>query len=803
MTRHCTVTTDVGVPPLPPPGYGPPSQVSDPVAAIAQPAWTRWRCESSPAALRPNGQHPAADTPPPHVVELRQAANGADLLAAVRSQARLDGHRGVVSIHRATLDNDGRAEVQLGWAGPTLASQLAERSKVDPRLPDADVVRIGVDIASTLADAHALRPPLIHGALDATTVRLDRWGRARLDGFGAGGSQTSRTTTWGDVDALLKLLRQLLDGRSPEERAHGRPASVMVEAALDATRATPHLVDARRVARALATIADVHPRPSTSYPQVSGLLGKAPIGAGSTHTGSDPNATASGSHPGTARPGDADDPTTCLTEANVEHESLRFEANLPDALVALRYLGRGGHGQVTLARDPLLARPVVVKQYRSAGSTGPSVVGTTTTPADATEAATRELTALRLLDGHPASVECYGFDPGEPPNRPPTVVLSCCDGGQLDPAQSWSAEALAQLGAQVADALGVLHARGLVHADVKPHNLLVDRWGAVRLADFSVTSPAGADALGECSPRHAPPEQLRSEPLHPGVDLAGLAATLYHLGEGRPPFEQGDGTPALVARRLAGEVALRPSSLESLPELADWVMAHLEPDRAKRPPGGAAVAAATLRRVGASGCDAEGSVLVDDVAGGNFGPPLRRPNKDGNRKPGSLLGSRPTALVALTAVALVGLLVANAVFSSAPRDGDDQRIQTLQVAQRLPAADPLGAAEAPGLELRLGASGDAVLVRTDTSNSTSWVVRRDDFHAKVGLASNDPSASGLVGPDGRVASEKATGAGPEIFSRDHRALQLPVADAEPGAISCVRMVTVADPPVVSSSLCWG
>ncbi|HBX08640.1 MAG TPA: hypothetical protein DEG13_02450, partial [Candidatus Microthrix parvicella] len=138
-------------------------------------------------------------------MELRCSPDGPGLVAAARAQARLDGHPGVVSIHSAHLDSDGRGSVQLGWAGSTLTGLIARRGASCGGLAGVDVAQIGGEVAAVLADAHGMRPPLVHGAIDHTVIRLDRWGRTRLDAFGAGCHMHLTASPPNDVNALLGL----------------------------------------------------------------------------------------------------------------------------------------------------------------------------------------------------------------------------------------------------------------------------------------------------------------------------------------------------------------------------------------------------------------------------------------------------------------------------------------------------------------------------------------------------------------------------------------------------------------------
>lgn len=154
--------------------------------------------------------------------------------------------------------------------------------------------------------------------------------------------------------------------------------------------------------------------------------------------------------------------------------------------------------------------------------------------------------------------------------------------GPLSPART-----LALLG-QVAEALDMLHDRGLVHLDVKPANVLVTTRESssehVYLADFGLTRRGATghrtrsgDFLG--SPTYAAPEHLRGEPVDGRTDEYALACVLYACLTGRPPF-QGQ-VPEVIAGHLTRDVPPL-TSLVLLPAAIDTV---IRKGMAKEPAG--------------------------------------------------------------------------------------------------------------------------------------------------------------------------------------------------------------------------
>jgi serine/threonine protein kinase len=142
--------------------------------------------------------------------------------------------------------------------------------------------------------------------------------------------------------------------------------------------------------------------------------------------------------------------------------------------------------------------------------------------------------------------------------------------------------AVAQIGAQIAEALRYAHERfQIVHRDVTPSNVIVDRAGHARLLDFGIAAPLEHTGKGELfgSPGYMAPEQLRGEPLAPQSDVFSLGSVLYEAISGRPacppkrvlgvlelgplppaPLEVESSLRDLIARMLAADPSARPAS---------------------------------------------------------------------------------------------------------------------------------------------------------------------------------------------------------------------------------------------------
>ncbi|MFE6862679.1 serine/threonine-protein kinase [Nocardia sp. NPDC057668] len=233
----------------------------------------------------------------------------------------------------------------------------------------------------------------------------------------------------------------------------------------------------------------------------------------------------------------------------------------PDYLVAGRYrlqskLGGGGMGAVWLATDRLLHRDVAIKQVL------------TTSGLDEDEA--REVrqrimhegrVAAKLSHEHAIAVYDVVLEAGEPwlimeylPSRSVAKALSLAD--TLSPIE------VAQIGAQVADALAAAHAAGIVHRDIKPGNILVadrgDEVGMVKLSDFGISSGAGdAEDVGDVitgTPAYLPPEVARGIQPSAASDVFSLGATLYTAIEGQPPYGFDDDSGVIVERAAMAQI---------------------------------------------------------------------------------------------------------------------------------------------------------------------------------------------------------------------------------------------------------
>jgi serine/threonine-protein kinase len=262
----------------------------------------------------------------------------------------------------------------------------------------------------------------------------------------------------------------------------------------------------------------------------------------------------------------------------------------PYAVTAV--LGLGGMGIVLAAYDAVLDRPVAVKVL------SPHMAGA----AAARDRFAREGRAAAAVV-HPNVVPVHGVDSWK---GLPYLVMAHVAGRSLQERISaegpLGVEEVLRVGAEAAAGLAAAHARGLVHRDVKPANILLEAGtGRVLLTDFGLARAADGAGLTQSgvipgTPAYMAPEQARGEPADQRSDLFSLGGTLYAACSGRPPF--GCDAPLAVLRRVCEG---RPAPLRSLaPDVPGWLADVIERLLASRPEGRFGSAAEVARLL--AGC---------------------------------------------------------------------------------------------------------------------------------------------------------------------------------------------------------
>ena len=318
----------------------------------------------------------------------------------------------------------------------------------------------------------------------------------------------------------------------------------------------------------------------------------------------------------------------------------------------LRPLGEGAMGAVYLARDAQLDRLVALKLPHVAVADDPQL----------RERFLREVRAAATLH-HPHL--CPVYDAGEEPDADgvPRLYLTMAhiDGRTLRDALADSRSPFrtpagaARLIRQLADAMAHAHARGVIHRDLKPGNVMLDAEGRPSITDFGLAR-RGAGADGEVrltrtdavlgTPAYMSPEQIRGREVGPLTDLYALGVTLYELLTGRLPF---DGSVAEVFGKVLHEDPRPPG------ELRPGVDPGLDAIWAKmtaRDPADRFGSTAEARDALTAYLEGETAVTAGDTSVEPALPPS--PSSEPPAAPGRAAWALPAGWAALAAAALLG-----------------------------------------------------------------------------------------------------------------------------------------------------
>jgi hypothetical protein len=283
-------------------------------------------------------------------------------------------------------------------------------------------------------------------------------------------------------------------------------------------------------------------------------------------------------HPDGIEAGAPARPVECRKNHNQAARGTSVDLKTLGRYKILGELGRGAMGAVYRALDPVIDREVAIKTLL------PNL------PAEIMQEVRgrflREARSAGRLS-HPNIVTIY--DVGEQDGMA-YIAMELLKGHSLlqilQHPQRLAFSTIANLIAQVADALELAQQQGIVHRDVKPANIMVDNRGRAKLTDFGVayvpasTMTQEGTALG--SPRYMSPEQVMGRPIDSRSDLFSLGVVLYELLTKRTPFEhEGDTTIFALMNRIASTAhpSLR-SQDARIPEAFEHIVDHA---LAKRP----------------------------------------------------------------------------------------------------------------------------------------------------------------------------------------------------------------------------
>ncbi|BBC35996.1 hypothetical protein SGFS_072900 [Streptomyces graminofaciens] len=238
-----------------------------------------------------------------------------------------------------------------------------------------------------------------------------------------------------------------------------------------------------------------------------------------------------------------------MSEADRAGES-RQDKN--ERLLAGRYrlggvLGRGGMGTVWRAKDETLGRTVAVKELRFPSSIDED---------EKRRLITRTLREAKAIARIRNNAAVTVFDVVHEDDRP-WIVMELVEGkslaeviredGLLDPRRA------AEVGLAILDVLRAAHREGILHRDVKPSNVLIDKHdGRVVLTDFGIAQVEGDPSITSTgmlvgAPSYISPERARGHKPGPAADLWSLGGLLYAAVEGVPPYDKGSAIATLTA----------------------------------------------------------------------------------------------------------------------------------------------------------------------------------------------------------------------------------------------------------------
>jgi serine/threonine protein kinase len=416
---------------------------------------------------------------------------------------------------------------------------------------------------------------------------------------------------------------------------------------------------------------------------------------------------------------------------------------LPERYIVRQRIANGGMASVWCAEDRILGRPVAIKLLSEPYAHD----------AGAALRFKREARAAARLSSHPNVVTVFDVGAvadgsGEGPPRA-FIVMAYLEGGSVADALRSGPVAPAEAVSWIRDtaaALDYANERGVLHRDVKPENLLLDRGRVVHVADFGIARIAtetpitqSGQVLGTAA--YLAPERIVGEPATEASDRYSLAMVAFELLTGTRPFERPVAWSQLHEHADA-QVPAASQLNRMLPPAVDAVLAQ---GMAKRPedrwPTAAAFAAALTNAAAAPAPQAATApLLVRHAAAPRarppepaYVPPLRRTSAmPGAREPRAV--GRILALLALGAV-----MLAIAVVAIALRGGQPQRAASTH---KSVAVRPRRHAHRPAAR----ASSQASASSTSASSAPATLSSSAGSVSSTPAQTPPPSSTGSQGP---------------------------------------------------------
>jgi eukaryotic-like serine/threonine-protein kinase len=240
-------------------------------------------------------------------------------------------------------------------------------------------------------------------------------------------------------------------------------------------------------------------------------------------------------------------------------------------------LGRGGMGKVYKVFDTKIKDKVALKLIKPEISSD-------------SETIERFSNELRLARKIAQRNVCKMFDLGEAEGAH-FITMEYVQGEDLKSmirmAAGLSIGAVLSIGKQICDGLAEAHALGVVHRDLKPQNIMIDKGGNAKIMDFGIARSMREKGITGPSvligtPEYMSPEQAEAKEVDQRSDIYSLGIILYEMATGHVPFE-GD-TPLSIAMKHKGEAPKNPKQFNPhIPDdLAGVILKCLEKDRSQR-----------------------------------------------------------------------------------------------------------------------------------------------------------------------------------------------------------------------------
>lgn len=237
----------------------------------------------------------------------------------------------------------------------------------------------------------------------------------------------------------------------------------------------------------------------------------------------------------------------------------------------LSEIGQGAMGVVYKAVDPLIDRTVAIKAINLNLSKDEL--------ADFEERFDREAKSAGRLN-HPNIVTIYDVGRAD---QVAFMAMEYLEGRELKEiiasGEVLQPDRIAEIIAQIADALAFAHDHGIVHRDIKPANIMVLRNGSVKITDFGIAKMSSGSRtqigiiLG--SPKYMSPEQVAGKPVDGRSDIFSLGAVLYELLTGRPAFGGEGSTLTSIMYQVLNEMPASPTDVNpAIPVAFNYIVAR-------------------------------------------------------------------------------------------------------------------------------------------------------------------------------------------------------------------------------------